>query len=404
MRRSTAWTTPADIVHHLNDLWDCGKILAAPLDGTALFPLTIRLKRPDTRSVTEHFDEVRKWVKVLESESKASRGFGYDIQWTEIRHRQLGQNRFPTGIQIATEDDALRLLGKRHQVERFQHLVAATMQDYPVLRGWLAKRPMMALAYADDWDRILAIVAWFRDHPHAGLYLRQLDIRGVDTKFIEAKKGVLSELLDLTLPATSIRAQFTGARLFESRYGLRAKPPLVRFRILDPQRSLHGLSDLTVPIAELATLSMPVGQVFVTENDINGLSFPDARDSLVIFGLGYSVDSLAEIPWLAKTPLFYWGDIDTHGFAMLARLRRLFPHTHSLLMDRDTLFAHRELWGREETPYQGALDALTDTEQALFQELMQHRLGDRIRLEQERIAFSHVQRAVHSLTPVPALV
>jgi hypothetical protein len=398
--RSTAWTTPADVVRQLTTMWERGTILAAQLGETPLFPFTVRFKKPETQALTDRFDDVRKWIKALEEDSKPRRGFGYDIQWTEIHHRQLGRNRFPMGIQIPTEDDALRLIGKQRQAERFQHVVTATMRDYPVLRAWLAKRPMTALEHADDWERILAILTWFRDHPRTGLYLRQLDIPQVDTKFIEARKGLLAELLDLILPETSIEPRFTGARAFEPRYGLRSKPPLVRFRVLDPRLYLQGLSDLTVPVPEFAKLSIPVKRVFMTENDINGLAFPEVPDSLVIFGLGYSLDCLAEIPWLSTTPLFYWGDIDTHGFAMLARLRRAFPHTHSFLMDRDTLLAHGELWGREEDPYQGTLDALTPSEQSLFEDLTHHRLGDRVRLEQERIAFNHVERAV--LTPAQA--
>ena len=29
--------------------------------------------------------------------------------------------------------------------------------------------------------------------------------------------------------------------------------------------------------------------------------------------------------WLADCDLHYWGDLDTHGFAMLDRLRSMFP-------------------------------------------------------------------------------
>ena len=38
------------------------------------------------------------------------------------------------------------------------------------------------------------------------MYLRQVDVPGVDTKFIERHKGVLTELLDVQLdPARSTR-------------------------------------------------------------------------------------------------------------------------------------------------------------------------------------------------------
>ena len=71
------------------------------------------------------------------------------------------------------------------------------MDAFPALAEWIGRRPHTLLANAADWNRILAVVAWFRDHPRSGLYLRQVDIAGVDTKFIEGRRGLLAELLDV---------------------------------------------------------------------------------------------------------------------------------------------------------------------------------------------------------------
>lgn len=134
--------------------------------------------------------------------------------------------------------------------------------------------------------------------------------------------------------------------------------------------------------------------MFVTENEINGLTFPQVADSIVVFGLGYGIELLAGCAWLADAPLHYWGDIDTHGFSILDRLRGWFPHARSLLMDRETLLAHRALWVREERGETRELDRLTDAERALYEELRGDRLGEKVRLEQERIGFARVERAL----------
>lgn len=67
--------------------------------------------------------------------------------------------------------------------------------------------------------------------------------------------------------------------------------------------------------------------------------------AMVIFGAGYGFDNLAEARWLGMLEIHYWGDIDTHGFAILNQLRKYFPHAQSLLMDRETLLAHLETSG-----------------------------------------------------------
>jgi hypothetical protein len=251
------------------------------------------------------------------------------------------------------------------------------------------------LEHGDDWDRMLAVVAWFREHPRCGLYLRQLDVLGVDTKFIETRRGVLSELLDVVLPPEALDRSAIGARGFEQRYGLRPKSPLVRLRILDQRHLIHGLSDITIPAEQFATLVPPVDRVFITENETNGLAFPDLHDSMVIFGMGYALDRLQEADWLRNNKTIrYWGDIDTHGFAILDRLRAIFPNARSLLMDRETLMAHRALWVQETERHDGPLRRLTQEEGELFDDLRQDRLGDRVRLEQERIPFGWLQGAL----------
>jgi hypothetical protein len=401
MSEPAEWTTPADIRSELRRHWRQGRILAARLADTPLFPLTLRrFRRPDAKALSAHFDAVRKWIRALEEGSKAARGFGYDILWEEINHRQLGRNRLPAGTCVASERDALRLIGMQREAERFAALADATLTQFPTLRDWLVRYPLRALAHADDWQRIVAVLAWFRDHPRAGLYLRQIDIPGIDTKFIETRRGLLSELLDRVLPPAAVDPRFAAGRAFEQRYGLTAEPPLVRFRLLDRRLAIRGLSDLTVPAADFARLDFEAERVFVTENKINGLAFPASAGGLVVFGLGNALALLAEAAWLARKTLYYWGDIDTHGFAILDRMRAVFPETRSFLMDRRTLLAHRASWVRESDRYEGALDRLTAAEQDLFEELKRDLLGDHVRLEQELIAFGWLERALSAL---PAL-
>jgi hypothetical protein len=95
--------------------------------------------------------------------------------------------------------------------------------------------------------------------------------------------------------------------------------------------------------------------------------------------------------------MYYWGDVDTHGFAMLSRLRGHLPHAKSFLMDRQTLELHQPLWSVEASPYLGELTLLTTVEATLFEELRSQRLGVGVRLEQERIAYAWVRQAIAAL-------
>jgi hypothetical protein len=178
----------------------------------------------------------------------------------------------------------------------------------------------------------------------------------------------------------------------------------VRLRFLDPQLVPWGLggdvadADITVSPAVFARLARQARRVVVTENEINFLAFPALCAGLVVFGAGYGFETLAQASWLRRVALHYWGDIDSHGFAILDQLRAHFPHAQSFLMDRETLLAHRPQWTAEPQPTQRDLARLNDDERRLYDDLRWRRLGDEpVRLEQERIAFGRVERAVAAL-------
>jgi hypothetical protein len=142
---------------------------------------------------------------------------------------------------------------------------------------------------------------------------------------------------------------------------------------------------------------LPVDRVFITENEINGLAFPNVLGSLVIFGLGYGLDRLSEVSWLHRREVHYWGDIDTYGFHILDRLRALLPAVKSFLMDRQTLLEHESLWVQESNPYRAELSRLASSEQALYDDLRHNRFGERVRLEQERISYGWLVSTVGTL-------
>lgn len=398
--------TPVDIKARAQKLWDSGRFLQAWLRDEAFFPVEIGLRPPSGAEVLSRFAEVRRWIDQLSAQSKDAIGHGYRIADQVVQHRQLGSQRIPQQALIENEADFLRLVAKQQAFARFRGLAQVTRERLPALEAFLQAKPLVVLDHAEEWPRMLAVCAYFLKNPRPDRYLRQLDIEGVDTKFIERHAALLSELLNVVLPTGAWDEGVKGARRqdFERRYGLRFEQPLVRFRILDERLSLGGMTDLTVPLAEFGRLALGgrdliLERVFITENKTNVLCFPDVPRSLVVFGVGYGIQALADIAWMREATIHYWGDIDSHGFAILSQLRGYFPHVRSLLMDRETLLANRALWGQEpaDKRFRGELENLSPEERALYRELRDDALAERIRLEQERIPFAHLARALSQM-------
>jgi hypothetical protein len=393
-----SWTTPSDLRKQVLSKWERGKILAAGITNETLFPLPLRLRRPDAKAMGQSFEAVRGWVRDLEENSRSTRGFGYEIEWADVNHRQLGRNSMPSRVSVPTEADALRLIGKEKAGRRFRELADVTTAKFPPLAQWVSRRPLVLLEYEQDWPRILDVLAWFRDHPQSNLYLRQVDIPGVDTKFIEARMQLFLELLDSVLEPHPGQLTGTAAQRFNLRCGLRNKPPVIRFRVLDSRLAIAGLSDVAIPTNDFASLNIAARHIFITENEVNGLAFPDFPEAIVVFGLGAGAGLLHAASWMSGRHIYYWGDIDTHGFAILDRLRGGFPSARSLLMNRETLLAHRSLWVQEQAPYRAALSRLEPDEQALFDDLVHGRLGENVRLEQERVSYAFLERSLQAIS------
>jgi hypothetical protein len=259
---------------------------------------------------------------------------------------------------------------------------------------------LQALELAGEWPRLLAVVDWVKQHPRPAVYLRQVDLPGIHSKFIETHRAVLAELLDLALPADSVDTTKTGVAQFAARYGFLDKPVRIRLRILDP--AIHLVAgapcpDITLDAGSFSRLAIDARRVFITENEINFLAFPPVPGAIVIFGAGYGWEALAQARWLTQCAIHYWGDIDTHGFAILDQLRSHFSHASSLLMDRATLDAHRAFWGREDKPQRGDLSRLTAEELSLYNDLRDNRIREGLRLEQEHLSFGWVQEQIDRL-------
>lgn len=389
------WSQPADLRGQVQKLWDRGAILASLVTGEALFPRRLVLKSPSSGELAERFDEVRAWIAALRSQAHVR------IEMRELRHRILGSNSVPAEAWLDTLEDALALIGKARESNRFRQLLDLTRERQPECLPWLAEHPLKALEMADVWPRILNVVGWVRGHPRPNLYLRQIDLPEVHSKFIESHRPVLANLLDLALPPEFIDFEASGTGQFCRRYGFKDKPLRVRMRVLDPRISpLPGQSDMDLSLDQdnFARLKIQPRRVFITENEINFLAFPPLAGSLVIFGAGYGFAALAEAGWLTACPVHYWGDIDTHGFAILDQLRETLPHARSLLMDRATLMQHQGLWGNEGQPMKRDLTRLTGEERSLYEDLCTDRLGPKLRLEQERIGFGWLMRALEGLS------
>jgi hypothetical protein len=240
-----------------------------------------------------------------------------------------------------------------------------------------------------NWFDLLKVCNWFlNDFEPEKYYIRELPI-SVHTKFIEENKGVLREMLDHLIPEKSNIEELE----FEKRFQLKYIQPLVRMRSLDPSGRNYLYDDISIPLNEFVKACLVCHRVFIIENKMNFLTFPQVSGSIAIWGKGFAIESLKSASWLKDKEIFYWSDLDIQGFQMLSQLRSYFPQTQSFLMEKVFLDLLPQFIVDGTPGTIASLTHLNENERALFL----HLKDGNLRLEQERIPQARVVQEVQRL-------
>ncbi|MCW3090019.1 MAG: hypothetical protein JWP81_1088 [Ferruginibacter sp.] len=362
------------------------KVVSSQLKDENIFPLVI----PANKQVAgSNFSDWKNDLVPLHQHSKALKYKGYTVDWKE-RNINGSTQSVPAKIYFSGLEDFLYFVGK---ATAYQQIVAARnliVEQLPALTQWANNNPAIILDNVDHWDSIIKVCRYFiNNEPPHPYYMRELPIP-VHTKFIEDNERLLKKLLDLLLPDEKKNLTATD---FPQRYYLKKISVYTQIRILDDELKSHlGYDECALTLEDAAWLNWTPKNVFIIENQVCFLTFPKVTQSVVIFGEGFKSRLSRHIPWLNKTRLYCWFDLDAAGFEMLNMIREYYPPATSFLMDEVTYnrFQH---YAVDNTNRKKLLPALTAEEQHLYQFL----LANNKRLEQERIAQSYIQERLNAI-------
>jgi hypothetical protein len=151
------WTGPAELRGQVQKLWERGDLLASRRHRRAAFPAPADAARPGLAGDDR---PLRRSARLDRRTARAAALPGRDARVPAPPVRR--QRRAACEVWIDSLDDALALIGKRRDASRFGTLLELTRVRQPQLLAWLAKRPLRALELAEEWRRLLDIVAWLQ--------------------------------------------------------------------------------------------------------------------------------------------------------------------------------------------------------------------------------------------------
>lgn len=353
--------------------------LTAIAGGNPAYEPLIIKRTGDQKKADERWEALSEII----NQGKEKKGFGYRIELEAPAPNSKNKQSRLRAIVFDTASDLLQFIEKTAEFDQFKSdytLISEVSQLAP----WCPEHVREVLQYAAIWPRLLAVVRFFQENPTPVLPVRLLPIEGVDTKFIEQFNGVLCQLLDLILPQATIN---TSHKTLSKRYGLPEQAPLIECAWNDPTlvAQYGGYNRLAFPVDQLGKIPLTASRILVVENRnsmLQVLHQPFA-DGMVIFGGGYGVSLLKDCQWLKQKNLYYWGDLDAYGLAILSRFRDFFPNTQAVMMDEATFDAYPHVWvvGKH---YHGAVPENLNNEECQLFERLNSKL---LRLEQERVQY-----------------
>ena len=362
----------------------------------SFFPITIRA---DTGNVNDDLLQRQKDLQSLIAKSKNKTGSGYALELETIQSRKNGEQTSISRILFETKDDFLSFINENKTYKRFLNALELIKENKLFSNDKLCEWSKLHLndllsepENSHYWFDICLCAEWLNKNQDTKLYIREIPLP-VHTKFIEQNSKLIQSL---TEKSDSILS-------FEETFGLKTKPCSVRFRSLSEKVSLPfsmtNLSECQIPIKDFECLdkefSDQIKNIFIVENEMVYLTFPKVPNSICIWGHGYTVNSLNNIEWFNSKKIYYFGDLDEHGFDILSSYRRFYPNIQSFCMEKSDWNKHLQyaVVGKKLESSRIPENLIVE-ENEVFQII---RNSTQNRIEQERISVSYIQEKLNLL-------
>lgn len=333
------------------------------------------------------------------SKNNGKQSYKYETDSVSTRS---GKQTVITKIFFEAKDDYISFINKKKDFDLLEKVCQILLNYLDTffsesdIKFWVVKNHEKVISTKIEenidsyWKNICLCANWFYHNPNSNLYLRTIPLQ-VHSKFIENNQSLIHSLCS--------KEKITKENSFTKQHGIKDKPNFIRFRFLERKKITDGfipnemyLSSEDFKKIFSAKFMESIENVFIIENEMVYLTFPNVQNSMCIWGHGFSAGEFKNFEWLKNYKLFYFGDLDEHGYQILSIFRNYFPNTRSFCMDMDTLKEFDGFRVKGESLKGSIPSNLTTEELEVFTELKSDK--NYSRLEQERIYHQWVKNCI----------
>ena len=362
--------SPEELAKKLIRQWQNTDTREQRLLNRDAWPLRLSIGKPSAKTLTNNLDQVRNHLQTWRQVSVGK------IEWQKLHYRSTSDAvEIPVAWQLAKPSEwieATRSKVVKGEFDKLAKLVSTVDSAFQSLlirqRQLVIERPVEQVIKACE----LALQL----EPGCAncAPLRSLSFPGIDSKFFERNRGLISKLLDIRFNGLANEMgleELLGAQNENDHWLL----------VVDLDGKLLPFRQLRIRDSELIQTPLPASKILIVENERCVHQLPRIQDTTAILGAGLNL-SWMSAGWLGDKQIAYWGDLDTWGLTMLARARQQQPLLTALLMSEDIYEQFRLKSAVPEPKTAGTQppDELTAQEHQLYLHLLRQENG---RLEQE---------------------
>lgn len=389
---------PNQIINELEKkYWYNHKNFKDLLRGEINFPLKLTLKSPITSSqILDHMSHIQDFKQAwqnfnnefnlckVEFQSKNFQKFGV----VTLPYYLIIENRIGL-ISIFSKDKQAQLQNLQNSINK---IICELNKDFEIdsqdfFNFLIDNLEIFENFSNDEIHQFLQLLPQLKFGMGNGLYLRNLPVIGVDSKFIETHFGLIELFLNKLYHNEIINQGGLMAWL-----NCQEKPNdwlLIKPLCEITKNKLANLPLLRLNSQTLIAYELPADNILIIENEQSCLMLNNIKNTMAIAGGGKNIGWL-KAEWFKHKKVYYWGDIDLDGLFILSLARKYCPHIIPIMMDKKTVLNHQHLMVNDTGVINEVPSHLNGDEKALFLALKNGNfLGGR--LEQERLEHSFVQ-------------
>lgn len=372
--------TPDQLREQLKRQWENTSLRVDRLLGNASWPLSLSIGKPTAGEMASDARGIKATIDLWRGMQTGK------VSWRAEKYRALAAPiELPAQWTLSEPAQWVSAIADRSisiEYKRYRHLFANIS---PLWHELLLRRRHL-ITSLDDAEIIRAAEVALTLKPGSanGAPLRSLSVRGIDSKFLERNRTLVTRMLDVRFdgePGEVGLETFLDATQ-EGKHWL---------LVVDLDGNLLPFPRIRVRDADLEAHAVTGSAIVIVENEQCVHLLPQLPGTVAVLGAGLNLNWL-QGAWLKDRRIAYWGDIDSWGLAMLGTARRYQPSVTSILMDGATFAEFDSAAVAEEVTYGEQIpDGLSPREGRLYGEIVSRARG---RLEQEFLPAHRVHAAL----------